>query len=85
MLKKRFKKELFILSFANTSLETPLLKLNIFLANNNSLVLPKCNERNLDLYLVKDMNKDIRTGSFKIKEPIPSRCQIINPKQITIA
>jgi 5-formyltetrahydrofolate cyclo-ligase len=85
LLKKRFEKETFILSFASKSSEISLWELNEFLANQNSLILPKCNKHNLDLYLVKNINKDLRFGNYKIKEPIPFRCQDIDSKYIKIA
>lgn len=54
------------------------------LANGQDVALPKVRseERRLDLYLVTDLDRDLKPGVWNIPEPDPDRCEEVMPRDL---
>jgi 5-formyltetrahydrofolate cyclo-ligase len=52
------------------------------LKQQKKVILPRVNGKDLDLYYIKDLSNDLRSGSFDIMEPIPSECTPASYKDI---
>jgi 5-formyltetrahydrofolate cyclo-ligase len=54
------------------------------LENGQDVALPKVRseERRLDLYLVTDLERDLRPGVWNIPEPDPDRCPEVMPRDL---
>jgi 5-formyltetrahydrofolate cyclo-ligase len=63
-----------ILSFASKSNEINLWHLNYYLAGQGQLVLPRIEGAHLCPYQVKNPDKDLVLGPYKIYEPDPESC-----------
>ncbi|WP_420421750.1 5-formyltetrahydrofolate cyclo-ligase [Simkania sp.] len=75
-----------ILSFASKEEEIDLWPLNELLAKDKKLCLTKVEEERLSIFQVSDIELDLaETGRWQLKEPIPSRCSPITPKEIDCA
>jgi 5-formyltetrahydrofolate cyclo-ligase len=55
------------------------------LARGKRIALPRVGEEGLDLFYIKDLEKDLESGSYDIMEPIPCRCEKAEPSQINMA
>lgn len=77
-----------VLSFYNMDNEINIKDTNRFLAQNNSLVLPKINKitNQLECYLVPKLSLDYLEllDKFGILEPNPDTCQLIDPSKISL-
>ena len=74
-----------ILSFFSFGSEIDLYPFNCLLAEQGRLVLPKRNGKELELYRVKDLFNDLEIISLGLREPIPARCEKIDPASIDLA
>ena len=63
-----------ILSFASFGSEIDTQPLNAYLAKMGSLFLPRVEESDLALYLVKDPSLDLIPSKWGMLEPNPKRC-----------
>lgn len=64
----------YVLSFASKDEELSLWQLNIHLASQGQLILPKVEGAHLVPYLVKDIESDLMLGAYGIYEPNPLTC-----------
>jgi len=71
-----------VLSFASLPGEINLWKINEKLANEKRLLLPAVENKELKIYAVSDLKKQLRLSSWNIWEPIPQYCQEIFPQEI---
>ncbi len=74
-----------ILSFFSFGSEIDLFPFNCLLAQQRRLVLPKRNGVELELYRVEDLFNDLDILSLGLREPIPSRCEKVDPASIDLA
>jgi len=75
----------FTLSYASINSELSLVLLNRYLAATKSLVLPFVQNHELKLYLVHDLDKQVRISPWGIVEPNPEVCQEVAMQQIDLA
>lgn len=66
-----------ILSFNSFSTEIDLSLLNIYLASQGKLLLPKVDGDTLTIYRVTDLEQQLLPSPWGIKEPNPALCQIV--------
>jgi 5-formyltetrahydrofolate cyclo-ligase len=68
-----------VLSFSSLRDEINLQPLNKLLCQQKKLLLPRIENDEVAVYQVLDLENDLQTGSFGILEPIPEKCQKIDP------
>ncbi|MCJ7665969.1 MAG: 5-formyltetrahydrofolate cyclo-ligase [Actinobacteria bacterium] len=54
------------------------------LRQQKKVLLPRVNGKDLDLYYIKDLSKDLGPGSFGIMEPVPAECIPASYKDIDL-
>lgn len=64
-----------VLSFASFGSEIDTSSLNRWLAEKNSLFLPRVEKTEIEIYNVADPKLDLLLSPFGILEPCPKRCQ----------
>ncbi len=79
-----WKDDQFILSYASFGSELSLDALNNRLAQEGRLVLPKIKNKELQLFIVKDVN-DLILNSLGIREPCESNTKLIDPSHLSLA
>ncbi|EKD28041.1 MAG: hypothetical protein ACD_79C00456G0001, partial [uncultured bacterium] len=71
-----------ILSFASKPEEINLWLLNLRLAKEKRLLLPKVQGKELLIHEVTDISTQLQKGRFGILEPIPELCRIVEINEI---
>ena len=72
-----------VLSFASKEEEIDLWPLNEALAKDKRLCLTKVEGEHLNVFQVFDIELDLAaTGRWQLKEPVPSRCNPMDPKKV---
>lgn len=71
-----------ILSFSSNPDEINLWLLNGILAEQNRLLLPRVQGKALLIYEVTDLKSQLIKSRFKILEPDPNQCKLIDCKKI---
>ncbi len=74
-----------VLSFSSFGNELDTWLLNENLQKKGKLVLPTIVMKELKLYLVTDIKKQLKKNSFGILEPIPQLCKEISPSSLSLA
>ena len=75
-----------VLSFASFKGEINLWPLNIFLALQNKLLLPRIENNNLEIYQVTNLQNDLTIHpNINLLEPDPLKCKKISPQDILCA
>ena len=73
-----------VLSYASFQSELCLWEFNTWLCEKERLVLPLVERDQLRLFHIKNL-ADLRLSSWGISEPIPEKCEEINPWDVDIA
>ena len=80
-----FRRARVVLGYASfgSELDTRLL-LQQVLAGGRTLVLPRVDReaRRLGLHEVRDLDAELRPGTWGIPEPVPARCRLVAPAEI---
>lgn len=79
-----FKGKSSILSYVPINHEFSISELNLHLANEKRLLLPKVEGSELRIFAVKDLSQELKRSSFGILEPISARCQEVSFKEIEV-
>jgi len=73
-----------ILSFVSFGSEIELMPSNQIFIRERDLILPRCNPKLLELYSVKNFDRDLIKGSYGTLEPNPEVCLRIDPTTIQL-
>ncbi|MDP8900968.1 MAG: 5-formyltetrahydrofolate cyclo-ligase [Actinomycetota bacterium] len=75
-----------VLAYASfgTELRTDEL-LRRVLADGKTLLLPRVGRDGLGLYEVRDLAGDLKPGTWNIREPVPDRCPLADPRGVNLA
>lgn len=73
----------YVLSYANIREELSTQIINEKLAEEGRLVLPKIVGNSLWVYRVKNLEQDLEPQIYGIPEPIPEKCEKIDPKLLS--
>lgn len=71
-----------VLSFVSFSTEIDTSYLNLQLAKNNKLCLPKVEKDGLSIYAVADLNSQLLFSYGLLAEPDPAKCKCVELKKI---
>jgi 5-formyltetrahydrofolate cyclo-ligase len=74
-----------ILSFSSFGSEIDTAQINLHFAAQGQLHLPKRSGQTLAIYRVTDLDKQLHTTSFGLREPIPELCEQIDPATLQYA
>lgn len=83
-LSRLFEQHNFILSYASFGDEFDTWSINHLLANSGKLLLPKVEGKNMRIFHIENIEKQLKSNSWGILEPIPSLCQEVHNSFISL-
>ena len=83
-VKKKIEGKHFVLAYVANDGEVDLMPTLRSLAHEKRLVLPRCEQQGLSLWLVDHMQEQLVQGRYGIWEPDPAQCMEIVPGQVDV-